>query len=142
MVLLGATFNAVVAVCVVSLLLFRLPMAMLWQEGLSLFQLDKDIFYQRSFWTTPHSNLFSYGKFFIFLQTILYEWGYALFIHTHLLCNETLIFFYQKYCFRWKRIYLWHISWTIHNWCSVWYLSRKKISSCYVKSDYEWKEHR
>ena len=29
MVLQGATFNAVVAVCVVSLLLFRLPMAML-----------------------------------------------------------------------------------------------------------------
>ena len=30
MVLQGATFNAVVAVWVVSLLLFRLPMAMLW----------------------------------------------------------------------------------------------------------------
>ena len=31
-VLSGATFNAVVAICVVSLLLFRLPMAMLWQQ--------------------------------------------------------------------------------------------------------------
>ena len=31
MVLLGATFNAVVAICVVSLLSFRLPMAMLCQ---------------------------------------------------------------------------------------------------------------
>ena len=34
MVLLGATFNAAIVICVVSLLLFRLPMAMLWQVTL------------------------------------------------------------------------------------------------------------
>ena len=33
MVLWGATFNAVVVVGVVSLLFFRLPMAILWLEG-------------------------------------------------------------------------------------------------------------
>ena len=32
MILLGATFNAVVVIGVVSLLLFRLPMALLWDS--------------------------------------------------------------------------------------------------------------
>ena len=33
MVVLGATFNAVVAVCLLSLLSFRLPMTMVWLDN-------------------------------------------------------------------------------------------------------------
>jgi hypothetical protein len=46
MVLWGATFNAVVVVGVVSLLLFRLPMAILWAvEFLNEFKKSKPILF-------------------------------------------------------------------------------------------------